>query len=108
MDTTKVKLPQKNRNKSRVLHGHREVESAPTPREGAEQSDGSEVHQQCWRSREVPKSRTKPPVKTGSREGASNKPKPRPQLGDRSGDKTSDDLPEASSNRGHRRRDTEP
>lgn len=59
------------------------------------------------RSREMPKVESRKEegnLRAGSREGASNEPKPRPQLGDRSGETTSDDMPEASSNRSHRRR----
>ena len=99
MDTTKVRLPNSK------LHPdlHREIATASTPRERAEQSDGSEAHQQCWRSRaevEVPKSR--------SREGASNEPKPGSNLETEAEKRHLTAMPEASSNRGHRRRDTEP
>ena len=45
---------------------------------------------------------------TGSREGASNEPKPGPNLETEAEKRHLTAMPEASSNRGHRRRDTEP
>ncbi|OAF59973.1 hypothetical protein VC83_02930 [Pseudogymnoascus destructans] len=44
---------------------------------------------------------------TGSREGASNEPKPGSNLETEAEKRHLTDMPEASSNRGHRRRDTE-
>ncbi|OBT80714.1 hypothetical protein VF21_00450 [Pseudogymnoascus sp. 05NY08] len=129
MDTEKVKLPEKQKQVAGPswtpqgklhpdLH-RREIATASTPRERAEQSDGSEAHQQCWRSRvevEVPKSRSAEiqdeagrwHLKTGSREGASNEPKPGSNLETEAEKRHLTAMPEASSNRGHRRRDTKP
>ena len=91
MDTTKVRLPNSK------LHPdlHREIATASTPRERAEQSDGSEAHQQCWRSRaevEVPKSRKCRKLASADWEprGRKQRAKARVQLGDRSGETTSD------------------
>lgn len=74
---------------------HREIATASTPRERAEQSDGSEAHQQCWRSRaevEVPKSRKCRKLVSADWEprGRKQRAKVRVQLGDRSGETTSD------------------